>query len=119
MTIKEMKSVEKSKVAAGKDTWIQVLLAPDETPHFAMRRFTIEPGGFMPYHTNTVEHEQLILRGEAEIVCMGETLRVKKDDVTLIPAGEPHSYRCIGDEPFEFLCLVPNQEDTIQMVGDR
>ncbi|RKX73246.1 MAG: cupin domain-containing protein, partial [Spirochaetes bacterium] len=33
-------------------------------------------------------------------------------------AGEPHSYRCIGNEPFEFLCLVPNQVDTIEMVGD-
>ena len=60
MTIKGMESVEKSKVAAGENTWIQVLLASDETPHFAMRRFTIEPGGFMPYHTNTVEHEQLM-----------------------------------------------------------
>jgi len=118
MTIKKMNSVEKAIVDAGEKTWIQVLLSSDEAPNFAMRRFTIEPGGFMPYHTNTVEHEQLILQGEAEIVCQGEIFRVKKDDVTLIPAGEPHSYRCIGDEPFEFLCLVPNQEDTIEMVGD-
>lgn len=113
-----MESIEKSKVAAGDKTWIQVLLGPGETPHFAMRKFTIEPGGFMPYHTNAVEHEQLILKGEAEIVCKGEKLRVKKDDITLIPAGEPHSYRCIGDVAFEFLCLVPNLEDTIELVGD-
>ena len=119
MTVKQMDSIEKVKVSAGEKTWIQVLLSSDETPHFAMRRFTIDPGGFMPYHTNEVEHEQLILRGEAEIVCKGETFRVKKDDVTLIPAGEPHSYRCIGNEPFEFLCLVPNLEDTIKMVKDR
>lgn len=118
MTIKKMKSVEKSQVAVGEKTFIQVLLGPDETPNFAMRRFTIEPGGFMPYHTNTVEHEQLILRGEAEIVCNGELLRVRKNDITLIPASEPHSYRCIGDEPFEFLCLVPNLEDKIEMVGE-
>jgi len=118
MIIKKMNTVEKVVVDAGEKTWIQVLLSSDETPNFAMRRFTIEPGGFMPYHTNTVEHEQLILRGEAEIICKGEIFRVKKDDVTLIPAGEPHSYRCIGDEPFEFLCLVPNLVDTIEMVED-
>jgi quercetin dioxygenase-like cupin family protein len=83
-----------------------------------MRRFTIEPGGFMPYHTNTVEHEQLVLNGEAEVVCNGKNFRVKKDDVTFIPAGEPHSYRCIGNESFEFLCMVPNRKDTITMVKD-
>ena len=116
MTIKKMTEVPKAVVGAGEKTWIQVLIGPDEGPHFAMRRFTIEPGGFMPYHTNAVEHEQLVLRGEAEVVCAGEVLRVKKDDVTLIPAGEPHSYRCVGDEPFEFLCMVPNDPDVIELV---
>lgn len=115
MTVKQMNRVEKKAVAAGEKTWIQVLIGPDEGPHFAMRRFTIESGGSMPCHTNTVEHEQLILAGEAEIICQGEVFRVKKGDVTLIPAGEPHSYRCIGDESFEFLCLVPNIEDTIEL----
>lgn len=116
MTVKQLDAVERQPVAAGEKTWIQVLFGPDEGPHFAMRRFTIEPGGSMPYHTNTVEHEQLILSGEAEVVCSGKTHRVKKGDVTLIPAGEPHSYRCLGDEPFQFLCMVPNLNDTIELV---
>ncbi len=117
MTVKDSDSVEKKEVAAGEKTWIQVLIGPGEGPNFAMRKFTIEPGGSMPYHTNTVEHEQLILGGQAEVLCSGKTIRVKKGDVTLIPAGEPHSYKCIGNEPFEFLCMVPNLEDNIEIVG--
>ena len=116
MIIRNLNEVKKQLVAAGEKTWIQVLISPDEAPHFAMRKFTIEPGGFMPYHTNRVEHEQLVVAGEAEVVCEGRTIHVKKGDVTFIPAGEAHSYRCVGNESFEFLCLVPNIEDTIEMV---
>ncbi|WP_049902490.1 cupin domain-containing protein [Halococcus agarilyticus] len=33
-------------------------------PNFAIRRFTLEPGGRVPKHTNEVEHEQYVLKGE-------------------------------------------------------
>ena len=65
----------------------------------------------MPLHTNTVEHEQYVLRGRAEVRIGEETMEVKKDDAVFIPGGVPHSYRTLGDEPFEFLCVVPNQPD--------
>ncbi len=45
----------------------QVLISAEEAPHFAMRCFTIQPGGKMPLHTNTVEHEQFVLSGKAEV----------------------------------------------------
>jgi quercetin dioxygenase-like cupin family protein len=118
MTVKKLGDVAKKAVPNGEKTSIQVLIGPDEGPHFAMRKFTIEPGGSVPYHTNTVEHEQLVLRGSGELVCNGETFVVKKDDVTLLPAGEPHSYKCLGDEPFEFLCMVPNGEDVMEIVEE-
>ena len=116
MTIKELDSVAFEEVKAGEGTSRQVLFGPEETPHFAMRRFVIQPGGFMPLHTNTVEHEQLVLAGEAQVESADGPRRVKKGDVVLIPAGEPHSYRCVSDGPFEFLCLVPNKEDKIELI---
>jgi quercetin dioxygenase-like cupin family protein len=33
-----------------------------------------------------------------------------------IPAGTPHWYRAHGTEPFEFLCVVPNQTDTVEVL---
>jgi len=46
-----------------------------------------------------------------------ESFIAVKDDIIFIPAGVPHSYNVIGDEDYEFLCLVPNKEDTIEMVA--
>ena len=46
------------KVSAGRGTSMQILVGPEEAPHFAMRKFTMEPGGGMPRHTNLVEHER-------------------------------------------------------------
>lgn len=105
-----------NRVELGTATTTQVLLgADDAAPHFAMRRFRMEDGGGMPLHTNQVEHEQYVLRGRARIVLGDETVEVGADDVLLIPAGLPHSYEVI-EAPFEFLCLVPNRPDRIDLV---
>jgi quercetin dioxygenase-like cupin family protein len=98
-------------VPAGTATQRQVLIGPEVGPNFALRKFIMEPGGGMPLHTNTVEHEQYVLRGRAKVVIGDEVLEVAKDDVVFIPGGIPHSYQALGDEPFEFLCVVPNLPD--------
>jgi quercetin dioxygenase-like cupin family protein len=116
--VKHAKDVAADPVTAGEGTVRQVLIGPDEGPHFAMRRFIMEPGGGMPAHTNTVEHEQYVLRGRATIGIGEETFDVAPDDVVLIPAGVVHWYEARGDEPFEFICVVPNLPDEIEIVGD-
>jgi quercetin dioxygenase-like cupin family protein len=98
-------------VPVGSRTARQVLIGPEEGPNFALRKFIMEPGGGMPLHTNRVEHEQYVLRGRARVVIGDEVAEVRKDDVVFIPAGVPHSYATQGDEPFEFLCVVPNLPD--------
>ena len=105
-------------MSSGTSTTRQVLIGPDEAPNFAMRKFTMEPGGGMPKHTNTVEHEQYVLRGRARIGLGENVVEVKEGDVLFIPAGLPHWYEALGDEPFEFLCVVPNAPDTIRLVED-
>ncbi len=103
-------------VAAGSGTETQVLIGPDQGPNFALRRFVMQPGGGMPRHTNAVEHEQYVLRGRARVSIGDEVHDVKSGDVVYIPAGTPHSYDAVGDEPFEFLCAVPNAPDRIEIV---
>jgi len=98
-------------VPAGTGASRQVLISPEEGPNFAMRKFIMEPGGGMPRHMNQVEHEQYVLRGRARVGIGDEVLEVTRDDVVYIPAGVPHWYQTEGDEPFEFLCLVPNLPD--------
>jgi quercetin dioxygenase-like cupin family protein len=116
MTVRRSGEVPAEPVAAGKGTVRQVLIGPEEAPHFALRRFIMQPGGGMPAHTNTVEHEQYVLRGRARIGIGEEVVEVGQGDVVFIPAGTPHWYRAEGEEPFEFLCVVPNLPDEIQLV---
>jgi quercetin dioxygenase-like cupin family protein len=118
MTIKHSSDVEAKNVAAGKDTTIQVLISSQEGPNFALRKFSMQKGGGMPRHTNTVEHEQYVLRGKATITIGGETHHVKTGDVVFIPEGVVHSYENTGEEPFEFLCIIPNKEDKITIMED-
>ncbi len=118
MPVRPADSLPAEEVTAGTGTTRQILIGPDEGPNFALRRFIMEPGGGMPRHTNTVEHEQYVLRGAARITLGDEVHQVKSGDVVYIPAGVPHSYQAQGDEPFEFLCVVPNRPDTIELVKD-
>ncbi len=105
-------------VAAGTATRTQVLIGPDDgAPHFAMRRFVMGPGGGMPRHTNRVEHEQYVLCGRARVSIGDREHEVEAGCVLLIPAGVPHHYAVL-EAPFEFLCMVPDAPDTIELVDD-
>lgn len=117
--VKSADNIPGEAVAAGTATMRQVLIGPDEAPNFAMRRFVMGPGGGMPRHTNSVEHEQFVLRGRARIGIGEAEIPVEAGDAVYIPAGTPHWYRVEGDEPFEFLCVVPNLPDEVQVLdGD-
>jgi quercetin dioxygenase-like cupin family protein len=116
MTVKHAIDVEANDVLNAKETTIQVLISSQEGPNFALRKFSMEKDGGMPRHTNTVEHEQYVLRGEASISIGEETHHVKTGDVVFIPEGVIHSYQNTGDEPFEFLCIIPNKEDKVTVV---
>jgi quercetin dioxygenase-like cupin family protein len=116
MTVKHAVDVKTNDVLNAKDTKIQVLISSKEGPNFALRKFSMQRDGGMPRHTNTVEHEQYVLRGEASIIIGEETHHVKAGDVVFIPEGVIHSYQNTGDEPFEFLCIIPNKEDKVTVV---
>ncbi len=115
--VKQADSVEMNEVAAGSATKTQILIgAADGAPNFALRRFRMGPGGGMPRHTNTVEHEQYVLRGRARVGIGDEVHEVGPDDVLFIPAGTPHFYEVV-EAPFEFLCVVPNAPDRLEILG--
>ena len=102
---------------AGRGVAMKMLLSPEESPNFAMRNFTIDAGGYMPLHTNTVEHEQYVLGGRAKVTIGDETFEAGAGDILLIPAGVPHSYETLGDEAYSFLCLVPKGQDCIEVLS--
>lgn len=116
MSIKHFDQIPATSIPTGEGVSRKMLIGPDEGPNFAMRAFKIEAGGSMPMHTNDVEHQQYVLGGRAKVVISGETHEVSKGDVVFIPALVPHNYEPIGDEPFEFICVVPNLPDETKLV---
>lgn len=114
--VKSAESFPLEPVGAGSGTSRSVLIGPGDAPNFALRRFVMEPSGGMPLHTNTVEHEQYILKGGAEVGIGDAVYQVKEGDVVFIPEGVPHWYKADSEMGFEFLCIVPNKPDTIEIL---
>ena len=52
-------------------------------------------------------------------VLKGVSFEIKKGDVVFIPENVPHWYQNIGDETFEFLCIVPNKPDTTTVLPEE
>lgn len=117
MIHRKLNSIESMSQKAGQGVSMQMLLSLQEVPNFAMRCFTIEAGGHMPHHTNTVEHEQFVLSGRAKVRVGEESFDAVAGDILYIPADVAHSYETIGDEAYVFLCLIPKGEDCITIMG--
>lgn len=88
---------------------MQVLLGPkDAMPNFYLRRFTLQPGGYIPAHWHeAIEHEQVMLAGQLELRLGDDVVIARAGDCIYIPARLAHAYRNLGDEPTVFLCAVP------------
>jgi quercetin dioxygenase-like cupin family protein len=83
----------------------------DSAPTFAMRHFTVEPGGFTPKHDHPWEHEVFVLSGQGEVECDGEVQSVQGGDSLFIPSNNLHQFRNLGELQFEFLCIVPVESE--------
>jgi quercetin dioxygenase-like cupin family protein len=114
--VTSVSEVEATPIGAAKNTSMQVLITPSTAENFIMRRIVIKAGGSMPNHTNSVEHEQYVLAGSAEVGIGDKVYHLKQDDVLLIPAGVPHWYKASADEDYVFICLIPNKEDVITLI---
>ena len=118
-TVRHATDISTEPVRVGTALSRQVLTEPGDGSGFHMRRFAIAPGGEMPRHRNLIEHQQFVLGGSATIGIGDQIHRVGVGDVVHIPGGTPHWYRTEGEEPFEFLCVVPDSEDKIELLPDE
>jgi quercetin dioxygenase-like cupin family protein len=109
-----LQNVEKKRVQmeGASGAWKQVPLSrEDGAPVYAYRVFTIEPGGYTPYHTHDYEHMNYIIEGEGVIVNeKGGELPVKGGDFALVLPNEKHQYRNKSKHnPMIMICGVPKQ----------
>lgn len=86
----------------------RVLISEDDgAPNFIMRRFTVAPGGNTPYHTHSWEHEVYTLNGRGEVRQGNSAMELSAGSVVLVIPNERHNFVNTGDEPLDFLCIIP------------
>lgn len=92
------------------------VLTPSDDKDFIVRKVTLAKDGSMPNHTNKIQHQQFVLKGEAKVIVGEEMYHAKEGDFIYIPAGIEHCYEaCFGKE-YEFLCMITTKEDEIKLV---
>lgn len=86
----------------------QILIGPDEnSPHFHMRYFAVQPGGHTSLDQHAHDHGVYVLHGRASLRLGEEQHEVSTGDVVYISGNEVHQFFTLGEEPFGFLCIVP------------
>ncbi|MBN2543756.1 cupin domain-containing protein [bacterium] len=83
----------------------------DNAPNFAMRMFTVEPGGNTPLHKHSWEHEAYILEGEGTVVIKGAENAVREGFAILVPPDVEHQFKNKSNQLLRFLCLVPFEKN--------
>jgi len=112
MKLISLNKVEKTRpvMEGAKNILKQVPISKkDGSPNFAVRVFTLEPGGHTPYHAHPFEHLNYIIEGNGAIVKEDGTEReVTKGDFALILPDEKHQYRNKSpNSPLVMICAVP------------
>jgi len=88
----------------------QVLIGSDEnSPHFHMRYFAVQPGGHTSLDQHAHEHGVYIIHGHALLRLGEEEHHLFVGDVVYIPGNEVHQFFALGPYPLGFLCIVPAQ----------
>ncbi len=77
-------------------------------PNFEMRYFELEKGTSSSKDLHDSEHEIFVVRGRGRLVLEGKNYSLRSGDAVLIAPREEHQLFQEGEEPFGFLCLVPN-----------
>jgi len=79
----------------------------DGAENFAMRHFTIAPGGHTPLHSHDWEHEVFVLKGEGVAICGNSEKKIKPEYVVYVPPNVRHCFKNTGNEDLCILCLIP------------
>ena len=93
-------------------TKMRMLIGPEDgAGNFHMRHFEVAPGGRTPHHSHDFEHEVLILTGSGIVNSERGDRPFKAGDVVFVPPNEMHQFVNNGQEPAEFICVIPAPKD--------
>ena len=91
--------------------------------HTAVVYFEVQPGDYLPTHTDSAEEILYVVAGEGEARLGDERGQVRAGDLAVIPAMVPHGITNTGDEPLKvvgFFCeseIVSTFAEPLQPMG--
>ena len=89
---------------------MRVLVGPElGWEDHVMRVFELEPGGHTPRHAHEWPHINYIISGRGTLFLHGQENELAAGGYAYVPAGELHQFQNIGNEPFVFICIVPEK----------
>ena len=77
-------------------------------PNFEMRYFELQKGRKTSLDKHPYEHEVFVLKGKGRMLINDREYELRPNDSILIEPNEIHRLFQEGEEPFGFLCVVPN-----------
>jgi len=102
---------ESSEVQGATVRW---LIGPrDKAPHFAMRYFEVEPGGWTSLDSHEHDHGVMILRGSGRVLLGDDEVEVSFGDMVYVAPYELHQFKNVGRGPLGFLCVVPARSEAV------
>lgn len=94
--------------SAAQGATVQWLIgAQERAPHFGMRYFEIEPGGWTSLDSHEHDHGVMILRGRGRALLGDDEVELSFGDIVYVSPYELHQFRNFGPEPLGFLCVIP------------
>lgn len=103
---------ESVQMAGAKDVTTKILIGPkNDSNNIIMRYFKIMPGGNTPLHAHNYEHLIKIEKGKGIVVDEnGKKHEINVGQSLFVEPNEKHQFQNPYNEPFEFICLIPNPE---------
>ena len=106
--VQDYRDVEAQQALEG--VTMRVVIGPEEgAPTFNMRVFEVQPGHATPHHSHWWEHEVFVLSGEGVVRTDEGEVPISHGSSVLVPRGEKHRFRNIGNDILRFICLVPQE----------
>jgi len=109
MKIKKRDGVPLADTQGYTDVTKQIVLGPEDgSDEIVLRYFSVAARGATPHHSHDFPHLVKIEAGRGVAVdADGNEHPLMANDYVYVEANEVHNFKNTGDEPFEFICVVP------------
>ena len=95
---------------AAKDAAMKVLITPnDGWEGYVMRVIELGPHGYSPKHEHDWPHINYIIEGTGTLQIEDNINELCAGGYAYVPANTLHQFSNTGDQPFKFICIVPEK----------